>query len=99
MPLNKTRESGPWEDRTPDQRIKSPLLYLTELTAHICYAALELVTLLACCVKGIIQGYAAFRILDFELHTQIASAWAKQIKLVVRYGIWVQSGLMSKMWV
>ena len=42
---------GPWEDRTPDQRIKSPLLYLTELTAHIYSAYLSLVTLLALCVK------------------------------------------------
>ena len=26
---------GPWENRTPDQRIKSPLLYQTELTAQM----------------------------------------------------------------
>ena len=37
----KATGSGPWEDRTPDQRIKSPLLYLTELTAHIYSAYLS----------------------------------------------------------
>ncbi len=42
---------GPCEDRTRDQRIKSPLLYLTELTAHIYNAYIILVTLLALCVK------------------------------------------------
>ena len=53
--------SGPCVNRTRDQRIKSPLLYLTELTAHIAYASLRLVTLLAWCVKRIIQDCGVSR--------------------------------------
>ncbi len=48
--------SGPCANRTRDQRIKSPLLYRTELTAHECCACINLVTLLACGVKKNIKG-------------------------------------------
>ena len=52
--LDDGEASGPCVNRTRDQRIKSPLLYLTELTAHIYNAYIILVTLSACCVKKII---------------------------------------------
>jgi hypothetical protein len=61
MSFEKAMESGPWANRTPDQRIKSPLLYRTELTAHICHACQFLVTLLGCGVKRIMQGYGTIK--------------------------------------
>ena len=59
--------SGPCVNRTRDQRIKSPLLYRTELTAHIYVASISLVTLMVCCVKRIIRGYGVPRKKDPSL--------------------------------
>ena len=42
MVSEKTSESGPCVNRTRDQRIKSPLLYLTELTAHTGFRFIEI---------------------------------------------------------